>query len=41
VKFVASLCESVTVLDFGEVIASGPPREVFSDPRVIEVYVGS
>jgi branched-chain amino acid transport system ATP-binding protein len=40
VNFVAGLCERVVVLDFGKVIAEGPPEVVFADPRVIEAYVG-
>ncbi len=40
VNFVARLCETVLVLDFGKVLAQGTPEEVFSDPQVVEAYVG-
>jgi len=29
------------VLDHGEKISEGLPREVATDPRVVEVYLGS
>jgi len=29
------------VLDHGEVIFSGPPREAQGDARVVEVYLGA
>ncbi len=32
--------DRVLVLDHGEIISEGPPREVAADARVIEVYLG-
>lgn len=40
-KFITSVCDRVTVLDFGSVLASGTPREVVANPRVVAAYLGT
>jgi len=37
---VLRVCDSVHVLDFGQVIASGPPDEIRHNPAVQEAYLG-
>ena len=39
-KFVSEICERLTVLNFGTVIAQGNTKETLNDPEVIKAYIG-
>jgi ABC-type branched-subunit amino acid transport system ATPase component len=41
VRLVMDVCDRITVLNFGKVIAEGPPAAVVKDPAVVTAYLGA
>lgn len=39
-KFVSGLCDEITVLNFGTVLAQGDTKQALNDPEVIKAYIG-
>lgn len=39
-KLVSGICEALTVLNFGEVLAEGKTSDVLNNPEVIKAYLG-
>ncbi len=39
-KLVSSICERLTVLNFGSVLAQGETSKVLADPEVVKAYLG-
>lgn len=39
-KFVSGICDRITVLNFGTVIAEGNTKDALSNPEVIRAYIG-
>jgi len=40
-RVVMGICEWITVIDFGEIIARGTPDEIRDNPKVVEAYLGT
>ena len=39
-KLVSGICENLTVLNFGQILASGDTHEVLNRPEVVKAYLG-
>lgn len=39
-KFVSGLCDEVTVLNFGTILAQGDTKTALNDPAVVKAYIG-
>ena len=39
-KLVLCICERLVVLNYGQILASGDPKEVINNPQVVEAYLG-
>jgi branched-chain amino acid transport system ATP-binding protein len=40
VKLMMSICDHITVLDYGKIIAEGEPHEIQKNPAVLSAYLG-
>jgi neutral amino acid transport system ATP-binding protein len=40
-EFVMGLCQHIAVLDYGTIVATGPPSVIRNDPRVLDAYLGT
>jgi branched-chain amino acid transport system ATP-binding protein len=40
-SIVLGVCDTVHVLDFGGLIASGTPTQIRNDPMVVSAYLGT
>ncbi len=40
-RLIMNICDQITVLNYGQVLASGAPEAIRRDPKVIESYLGT
>lgn len=40
-SLVRSMCDTITVLDFGKVLSTGSPDQIAHDPKVVQAYLGA
>ena len=40
VKLMMSICDRITVLDYGKIIAEGEPHDIQKNPAVLAAYLG-
>ncbi|WP_425527974.1 hypothetical protein [Yinghuangia seranimata] len=41
IDFIDALCDRITVLETGRVVAEGTPAQVWKDRRVMDAYLGT
>ena len=39
-KVIMGISHQLIVLNYGEKLAEGPPKEVYTNPKVVEAYLG-